>query len=223
LESYLADLVNREVMQLSTIEHGRQLRQLITLLAGRVGQIINLSNLAGPLGLSQRTVERYVALLEEVFLIKRLPAWSRSTTKRATHAPKLAFVDTGIAAMLLGHDQASLTQITSPLGGVLESFAAMEIARQLTWASQTIDLAHYRTRDQVEVDIVLQNRRGQVVGVEVKAAASVANRDFSGLRHLQRHLGDSFLAGVVLYLGPQSLPFGPRLRAMPLSALWECG
>jgi len=221
-ESYVADLVNRDVMQLSTIEHGRELRQLITLLAGRVGQIINTSNLASSLGLPRRTVERYLALLEEVFLIKRLPAWSGGSTGRVTRAPKLAFVDSGVAAMLMGHNSSSLEQITSPVGGVLESFVAMEVARQLTWASQTIELSHYRTRDQIEVDIVLQNRRGQIVALEVKAAATAANSDFRGLRHLQSHLGDRLLAGIVLYLGNQTLPFGQRLRAMPLSALWQC-
>jgi len=221
--SYLADLVNRDVMQLSTVERGRQLRQLIVLLAGLVGQIINVSFIAGKMGLPRATVERYIALLEEVFLVKRIPSWSHGATKRATHAPKLAFVDSGLAAMLLGQDETSLGRITGALGGVLESFAAMEIARQLTWANQSIDLAHYRTRDQVEVDIVLQNRRGQVVGIEVKSSATAADADFSGLRHLQARLGEDLLAGFVLYLGQQTLPFGDRLRAIPLSVLWQCG
>ena len=221
LESYVADLVNRDVTQLSAIENGRQLRQLITLLAGRVGQVVNTSNLSANLGLPRSTVDRYLSLLEEVFLIKRIPAWSRGATARATHAPKLAFVDSGVAAMLLGQDETSLGRITSELGGVLESFVAMEIARQLTWAGQTIELSHYRTKDKVEVDIVLENRRGQVVGIEVKAAATVRDTDFGGLRHLRTRLGDDFLAGFVLHLGEQTLPFGDRMRAVPADALWR--
>ena len=222
LESYVADMVNRDVMQLSTVQYGRQLRQLITLLAGRAGQILNTSNVAAAMGLPRNTVERYLALLEEVFLIKRIPAWSRGATTRATNAPKLAFVDSGVAAAMIGQDETSLGRITSDLGGLLESFAAMEIARQLTWCGQTVELFHYRTRDQVEVDIVLQNRRGQVVGIEVKASTTAADGDFAGLRHLQARLGDDMLAGLVLYLGEQTLPFGDGLRAVPLSALWEC-
>jgi len=220
LESYVADLVNRDVTQLSSIEYGRQMRQLITILAGRVGGLLVPSKIATQVGLPRATVERYLALLEEVFLIKRIPAWSRGATTRATNTPKLAFVDSGVAVAMLGQDETSLGRITSDIGGVLESFVAMELARQTTWASQTVDLFHYRTRDDVEVDIVLQNRRGQVVGIEVKASTTASDDDFAGLRHLQARLGDDMLAGIVLYLGAQTLPFGERLRAIPVSALW---
>ena len=96
----------------------------------------------------------------------------------------------------------------------------MELARQLTWSQVRADLYHYRTKDKVEVDIVLENRRGQVVAIEVKAAATVRNEDFAGIRHLGDRIGDDLIAGIVLYTGPETLPFGPRLRAMPISALW---
>jgi len=221
LESYLSDLVNRDVLQVSAIEKGSQMRSLITLLAGRCGQVVSATNLASALGLSKQTVERYMGILREVFLIKEIPAYSRGTTARAIRSPKLAFVDSGIAAMLVGHDEASLRRVASPLGGLLESFVAMEIARQLTWASQTIDLFHYRTRDGVEVDLVLANRRGQVVAVEVKASATASADDFAGIRHLRERLGDDLIVGVVLYLGHQTLSFGDRLLALPSSALWE--
>jgi predicted AAA+ superfamily ATPase len=73
----------------------------------------------------------------------------------------------------------------------------------------------------VEVDGVLENRRGQVIGIEVKAASAVRSEDFNGLRHLAGKLGDDFLAGVVLYAGNTTLPFGPKLRAVPISAVWQ--
>jgi len=221
LESYLADLVNRDVLQVSAIEKGDHMRSLITLLAGRCGQVVSATHLSSALGLSKQTVDRYLGILREVFLIKLIPAFSRSTTARAVRAPKLAFVDSGLAAALVGHDETSLRKVTSPLGGLLESFVAMEIARQLTWASQTIDLFHYRTRDGVEVDLVLANRRGQVVAVEVKASATASPDDFRGIRHLRDRLGDDLLVGIVLYLGHQTLPFGDRLLALPVSALWH--
>jgi uncharacterized protein len=114
-----------------------------------------------------------------------------------------------------------LRQPASPLGSLLEGFVAMEIARQLTWSRQRAELYHYRTKDQVEVDIVLENRRGQVVAIDVKAAATVKGDDFRGLRHLADRLGDELQVGLVLYTGQQTLPFGPRFRAVPVSALWE--
>ncbi|MCL2467994.1 MAG: ATP-binding protein [Micrococcales bacterium] len=221
LESYVADLVNRDVLQVAAIEKGDRMRSLITLLAGRCGQVVSATALASALGVSKQTVDRYLAILQEVFLVKLLPAYSRSTTARATRAPKLAFVDSGLAAVLVGHDETSLHKVTSPLGGLLESFVAMEIARQLTWASQTVDLFHYRTRDGVEVDLVLADRRGQVVAVEVKASATASPDDFRGVRHLRERLGDDLRVGVVLYLGQQTLSFGDRLVALPVSALWH--
>lgn len=130
-------------------------------------------------------------------------------------------VDSAVAANLLDLDATSLRKPTGPLGPLLEGFVAMEIARQLTWPEQRAELYHYRTRDQVEVDIVLENHRGQVVAIDVKAASTVRGDDFRGIRHLADRLGEDFLVGLVLYTGQQTLPFGPDFRAVPISALWE--
>ncbi|WP_173083782.1 ATP-binding protein [Phytohabitans rumicis] len=220
-DSYVADLINRDVIQLSEIARGPEMRALTRLVAARSGQLLVPGTLANELGLSQPTVQRYLGLLEEVFLIKRIPAWSRNLSSRATGAAKVAMVDSGIAANLLGQDAGSLRQPTGPLGPLLEGFVAMEIARQLTWSRERAELYHYRTKDKVEVDLVLENRRGQVVAIDVKAAATVRAEDFRGLGHLAERLGDDLIAGLVLYTGQQTLPFGPRFRAIPVSALWE--
>jgi predicted AAA+ superfamily ATPase len=220
-QSYIGDLVNRDVMELSTVEKGRELRALTRLLAARSGQLLVPATLARDLAVSQHTVNHHLSVLEEVFLIKRLPAWSRNLSTRATAAPKVAFVDSGLACTLLAQQAAGLSRLGSPLGPLLEGFVAMEVARQATWAEAQVDLFHYRTRDQTEVDLVIENFDGRVVAVEVKAASSVRSEDFRGLRHLSERLGDDMVAGFVLYLGTESLPFGPRLRALPLSVLWD--
>jgi predicted AAA+ superfamily ATPase len=219
-DSYVSDLINRDVIQLSEIGRGREMHALVRLLAARSGQLVVPAALGNELGVSRQTVVRYLELLEEVFLIKRIPAWSRNVSSRAVSTPKLAMVDSGIAANLLGADADRLRQPGAGLGPLVEGFVAMELARQLTWSQVRADLYHYRTKDKVEVDIVLENRRGQVVAIEVKAAATVRNEDFAGIRHLGDRIGDDLIAGIVLYTGPETLPFGPRLRAMPISALW---
>jgi predicted AAA+ superfamily ATPase len=167
------------------------------------------------------TALRYISLLEEVFLIKRIPAWSRNVSTRVGRTPKVAFVDSGIAASLLGADARSVIRPGGPFGALLEGFVVMELARQATWSQTQAELFHYRTKDQVEVDAVLDSRRGKVVGIEVKAASTVGQEDFRGLHHLAQRLSDDFVAGLVLYPGQQTLSFGLRLRAMPVSALWE--
>ncbi len=221
LDSYVADLISRDISQLSEIERTSEMRALIRLLAARSGQLLVASALGSDIRLSHRTVSRYLDLLEEVFLIKRIPAWSRNLSTRAIGTPKVAFVDSGVAANLLDADASQLLRPGAAFGPLLEGFVLMELARQLTWCGERAELFHYRTRDKVEVDAVLENRRGQVVGVEVKASSTVRAEDFRGLRHLAERLADDFVVGVVLYTGDQTLPFGPRLRAMPVSALWQ--
>ena len=155
-----------------------------------------------------------------VFLIKRIPAWSSNSTARAIATPKLAFVDSGMASHLLGQDASRLGEPDGAAGPLLESFVLMELARQLTWSEQAARLFHYRTKDKVEVDAVLETPDGRVVAVEVKAGATVRTEDLTGLRHLAARLGDRFVAGYVLYTGGQTLSFGGRIRALPLDALW---
>src|SRR6266568_98793 len=220
-DSYLADLVARDVSQLSEIERTAEMRALIRLLAARSGQLLVVTAVGGEAGLPASTVNRYLSLLEEVVLVKRIPAWSRNVSTRAIGTPKLAFVDSGIAANLLGADVRSLLRPGGPFGPLLEGFVLMELARQLTWSRQRAELFHYRTKDKVEVDAVLENRQGSVVGIEVKASSTVGPEDFRGLRHLAARIGNDFIAGIVVYTGTQTLPFGPKMRAMPAAALWE--
>jgi len=220
-DSYVADLISRDVNQLSEIERTGEMRTLLRLLAARSGQLLVASALGNDVRLSHRTVGRYLELLEEVFLIKRIPAWSRNLSTRAIGTPKVAMVDSGVAANLLAADAGRLLHPGAPFGPLLEGFVLMELARQLTWSEVRAELFHYRTRDKTEVDAVLENRRGQVIGVEVKASSTVRAEDFRGLRHLADRLGNDFVVGIVMYTGDQTLSFGPRLRAMPLSTLWQ--
>ncbi|MGH3722327.1 MAG: DUF4143 domain-containing protein [Pseudonocardiaceae bacterium] len=102
----------------------------------------------------------------------------------------------------------------------MENFVLGELARQLSWADEPVRLYHYRDRDGNEVDAVLERVSGEIVAVEVKAAETVRSEDFRGIQHVRRRLGDQLLAGFVLYAGQQALPFGERLCALPISALW---
>ncbi|MDR1356008.1 MAG: ATP-binding protein [Propionibacteriaceae bacterium] len=219
--SYVADLVNRDVMQVAQIERSVQLRQLIRLIAARSGQLLVPAHLSKETGLPVTTIRRYLVLLEEVFLIKRIPAWSRNLTQRAITTEKVAFVDSGIAASQLGYNTDGLTKQSNPLGGLLEGFVAMELARQLSWCETPAVLYHYRTKDQTEVDLILEDSRGRVVAIDVKASSTPRAEDFRGIAHLESRLGNDFIAGIVLYTGTDTVPFGARRRAMPISAIWN--
>jgi len=140
-------------------------------------------------------------------------------TRRAVGTPKLAFVDTGVACHLIGQDAARLGEPGGAAGPMMENFVLMELARQLTWSIERGTLHHYRTKDGVEVGAVIEAPDGRVIGVEVKAGATVRTEDLTGLRSLANALGERFVAGYVLYTGQQTLPFGDKIRAMPLDAL----
>lgn len=212
---YVSDLIVRDVQQVAQLSRTSDMRTLISLLADQVGGLLNFTRLAGAIGVSVSTIRSWVSILETIYLVRVIPAWSTNATGRATSIPKIMFVDTGLAAFLT-----SGAVTDSRTGGLIENFVLGELARQLTWAQFSARLFHYRDRDQHEVDAVLEDNAGQVVGVEVKAAETVRTDDFRGLRLLQRRLGDRFTAGFVLYCGNESLSFGDDMVALPMSALW---
>ncbi len=220
-EAYVSTLIERDVTELAAIERRGDLRRLLALLAGRSGGLLVPAALAGQSGVPRTTLGRYLELLSAVFLIKQIPAWSSGSTGRAIGTPKLTYVDSGLACHLLGQDVTRLGEPGGAAGPMVESFVLSELARQLTWNEERASLFHYRTKDGVEVDAVLETADGRVVGIEVKAGATVRAEDLAGLRHLAERLGDRFVAGYVLYAGQQTLPFGDRLRAVPLDALWR--
>ncbi len=222
LAGYVRDMIDRDIREISDIGRGDELRRLLQLVAARTGQLVVAQQLASDLKIAGRTVLRYLELCEEIFLTKRIPAWSSNLGKRVISTPKIAFVDSGIAAYLLGQSAARLSELTSTMiGPLMEGFVVMELARQLTWSNEEIRLFHYRTKDKIEVDAILETNDGRIAAVEVKASATVTSADFRGLRHLESQARGAFTCGVVLYTGTESISFGPRLKALPVSALWH--
>jgi uncharacterized protein len=212
--SYLNDIIVRDIKQVADIERAADMRRLIALLANRCGNMVNMSKLSGELTISEPTIRRYIQILETIYLIQLIPAWSSGATNRVTRAPKLMFIDSGLASYL----QAPRTIEQS--GGLMENFVMAELARQLTWSETPAALYHYRDRDGHEVDAVLEDNSGRVVGVEVKSAQSVRAEDLAGLRYLKEKLGSRMHAGYVLYSGTESLSFGDGLGCLPISSLW---
>jgi len=213
-ESYLADLMARDVHQVADIERAADMRRLISILAAQTGGLLNANRIAGQLGLSAPTVRRYIEILETVYLVRLIPAWSANATTRAIAIPKLIFIDTGLA-----HYLTTGVATDAPVGGLIENFVLSEVARQLTWSRIPARLYHYR--DQNEVDGVIEDNSGQIIGIEAKASETVRADDFRGLKLLQRRLDGKFRAGFVLYCGPESLSFGDGLACLPISALWS--
>jgi uncharacterized protein len=165
-------------------------------------------------------IDRDVSLFEEVYLLKRVPSWTSSTTTRTVQRTKALFVDSGLCAHLVGRSVKRLVDDDTALGPLLETFVLGELARQLEWSETRATLHHSRTRDGIEVDALVEAADGRVAAFEVKSGETVRSDDFAPMRHLQQRLGERFHLGVVFHTGRQTLPFGDRLQAVPIDALW---
>lgn len=220
-ENYVTALVDRDVSSIASVADAANVRRLLQALAAIAGSELNFDNLGRRLGLASNTVRTYVDLLETLFVVRRLPAWSGNRLARAVKAPKVHLADSALHLALIGAGEARLRSDGVLLGSVLEGFAIGELERQASWQLQPPRLFHYRDREQREVDLIIERRDGGVVGIEVKASATADPRDARGLRYLRDRLGDTFVAGVVLYLGESTVPYGERLSAVPLQAVWS--
>jgi predicted AAA+ superfamily ATPase len=218
---YVEAHVQRDVRDLARISSLDALPRLLALAAGQTARLFNLSDLAGPFQLSRPTIRDYVTLLERIFLLELLPPWHANRLSRLVKTPKLHMGDSGVACAWLGLDGASLHQDRGALGQMLETFVFQELRRQASRHAATFGFHHFRDRDGVEVDIVLERDGRQVAGVEVKAAATVFPSDFRGLRKLKDAAGGRFAGGVVLYDGESMVSFGDGLHAVPVRTLWE--
>lgn len=219
-DAYLASLLTRDVRDIANIEDPGALRRLLQLAAVRSGGLLNHSELARTLGLPVSTLKRYLTLLEALFLVRLVPAWATNRGKRLVRAPKFHLVDTGLLLALAGLSSAALERERTFLGPVLESFVAGELTKQLGWSQVKPVLHHFRSHAGHEVDLVLEDPRGHIVGIEVKASATVNASDLNGLRTLVELAGRSWVQGVVLHLGTGSVAFGPGLTACPIDTLW---
>lgn len=220
LEDYVAQILDRDVRDVANIDQFDQLPRLLQVLAEHAGQLVNHSSFGAALGLSSVTAQKYVAILERLFLVRTLAPWSSNRLSRLIKTPKLHFLDSGLLAALREDEEEALRQERSRFGAVLESFVVSELLKLASWSERRVSFSHYRTKDQDEVDVVIEDRRGRVVGIEVKASATVRPKDFRGLRQLQEAVGERFMRGLVLHDHDRVTPFGEKLQAAPLSILW---
>ena len=186
--SHLSAVLQRDVRELARVEGLHALPNLLKLLAARVSGLLNVADVARDSGLPHTTVTRYLTLLEMVFLINRLPAWSANVGKRPVKASKLHLVDSGLACHLVGASAQRLAEDRTLFGRMLETFVVSELRKQVSWVDPRISLYHFRTANAMEVDGVLEKSDGLVAGVEIKAGATRGSSDFAGLRELRDQL-----------------------------------
>jgi uncharacterized protein len=217
---YVNGIVQRDVRDLAEVSRLELMPKLLRALAAHAGQLANFSQLGAPLGLDDKTCRRYLGLLEQVFLVRRLEPWYRNDLKRLVKTPKLHFIDSGLLAALQGITTERLALDRTRFGPLLETFVFAEILKQAGWDEDPPRLCFFRTRDGEEVDLILERDDGSMVAIEVKASATVTAADFKGLQHLAQAAGDDLKLGVLLYDGDTAVPFGEHLWAAPIGCLF---
>jgi uncharacterized protein len=217
---YVRAIVQRDVREVANVEKLDQMPRLLQVLAHHSGQLTNFTQIGGQVGFDDKTTRKYVAILEQLFLVRRVEPWFRNQLKRLVKTPKLHFVDSGLLGALLGASVERVAKDRTMFGPLLETFVFSEVLKQASWFGESCALYHYRDKDQDEVDLVIETGGGALVGIEVKASVTVNAGDFKGLRKLAEACGDNFKLGVVLYDGGRPVLFGGRLVAAPMSCLW---
>lgn len=218
--SYLTTLLQRDVRDVADVEHLTAIPVLLALLAARAMTTLNMAEISRASGIPHRTLIRYVGVLETVFLVRRIQAWSGNLSQRLVRHPKLMLPDTGLLGQLQGVDPQRFSNDETLAGPLLENFVASELLKAIEWSSTRSSLYHFRTGGGEEVDLVLERPNGEVVGVEVKARAKVTGADLKGLRALAAAAKRKFRRGVVLHTGRESIALGDELYAAPMTALW---
>jgi predicted AAA+ superfamily ATPase len=218
-ESYLTSIVERDVGDTSHVQDPASVGTLLRLLSARSGSLARYDSLARDAGIDGKTAKAHLGVLERLFLIRIRQPWHVNLGQRQVKAPKLYLSDPGLLAALVGADTRRVRQDDGFAGALFETFVATELERQASWSSEPLSFWHYREGER-EVDVIVERPSGEIVGVEVKASATVRAHDFRGLTHLRERVGRRLLSGVVLYAGERTLPFGENLWALPLQALW---
>lgn len=221
-DNLLTTILERDVQDLVNFSRPRDIAKLLNILADRTSNLLNMSELSRISSIPYATLNNYMAILESLFLVIRQPAWHLNRTKRLIKMPKIYFGDTGLLINQLHMDPQVLLNNKRLFGAILENFVFLELKKMVSWFLTKIDLYHYRTQTGVEVDIILENRLGQIVGIEIKSAETISPEDLKGLKILKEEMGNKMVRGVVLYTGSEVVRFSEHLIAIPLSTLWDC-
>jgi predicted AAA+ superfamily ATPase len=217
---YLEAIIQRDVRDFAGINKLDELPRFLRALAQTSGQMCNYAKLGGEVRLDGKTAAKYINIFEQMYLLKRVNVWASNRLNRLVKTPKLQFIDSGLLAALLNLSIEEISENRTRFGHVLETFVFGELLKHTTTSDDRYSLMYYRDTEKVEVDVVIENAKGQLIGVEVKAAATVKASDFHGLKKLAALAGNRFKMGVLLYDGHETLPVGDGLWAAPISTLW---
>ncbi len=223
--SYIQSRIQKDILEYKKISVSRLhlVKTLLRLLSTYDSELINYNNIARKIQADNKTVLSYINLLEAMYIVKRIPSYHVNPSLKVVKSPKIHFLDTGLAAHLLHVDKKNLFKFKdAQLGKLIETFVYCELLKEAGFSKQGTEIYHFRDLRKREVDLVLESRDGKIIGVEVKAKASLKKTDFRGMLELARVSKDRFLKGIVFYGGNEVRPFSVDQKifyCIPLGAI----
>jgi len=224
-ESYIEARIEKDLSLIKKVsaENKSEINKLLRILASTTSNLVKYSSLSKHLSIKDVTVKSDIEILEALFLLKRVNPYFTNKGKREIKAPKIQFIDTGLASHLIGVDPHTLiVSQRETLGNLVENFVYSELLKHCTYAKKLTQIFHYRDAD-YEVDLVLEQKNGNIIAIEVKSTANIKVEHLRGLAKLAQNAGDRFLQGYIFYGGDEVLPIskdGFTFWLIPLSVLF---
>jgi hypothetical protein len=201
--SYLQTYVERDVRSLINLKDLRLFQKFLTLLAGRIGQLVNFHSLGNDVGVSSTTIKSWVSILKASFVIVELPPFFENVSKRVIKTPKIYFTDPGLVAFLAGIETAEQAARDPLRGALFENLVIVEILKARLNRGLPPSLYFYRDTNGNEVDLVIRSGR-QLVPAEIKSSATFTEDFLKGLGRFGGAVAGSVAEGVVLYNGRET-------------------
>jgi predicted AAA+ superfamily ATPase len=220
-KDYIRTLLARDLKDIANIRRKKSMQDLLEILAAWSGKFMDINGICGKLSIAKNTLETYSNLLEALYLFERVPAWLRTDYDRVGRRDKLYATDTGLMASILNWNFDSVFLDPDRSGKIVETLVFNELSI-LTGLGYSYSLSQYRDRRGKEIDFIVENDRGEFLGIEVKAGSMVSPDDAKHLRWFRDNIvPDRIFTGVVLYTGENTLPLGADIYAVPVAALWS--
>jgi len=221
-QDYIKALIQKDLHEIANLRRIDSLRDLLTILAAWSSRFLDFNAIGSGLSLSRPTLQTYVNAIEMLYLVERVPAWTKTIYDRVGKKDKLFMTDTGIMGNLLHWNKEKVLLDGTASGVLLETFVFTQLAALIDAAFEDYQLFHYRDKLGREIDFIVENEDGHIAGIEVKAGTSISKDSFKNLRWFKENLAkDKSFIGIVLYTGAYSLSFGENFWALPINALWR--
>jgi predicted AAA+ superfamily ATPase len=221
---YISAIIERDLKDILNIRRQDAMKQLLSILAAWSSKAMDIAAIASGLSLTRPTITTYINALESLYLIEKLPAWPNTDYDRVTKQDKIFMTDTGLMSAILNWRFENVRLNGDQNGKLLETFVFTQLVAHieaLGLGNEKYNIYHYRDREKREIDFIIENAEGAILGVEVKAGSSVSRDSFKHLKWFRDNIikKKSFI-GVILYTGEHIASFGEAMWAVPMNILW---